>query len=134
MRESVGIPAGILAYATATIVLLIMVEIFLPNPREWANIITAATAFIAFKVTCAAVINFSSETGVKVVALMIAVFWVLSLGIDFFSYAEEVIDVLSAGQGSADSLASFKELAEAVWNSKICAVVTAILAARTLAK
>ena len=134
MRESVGIPAGILAYATATIVLLIMVEIFLPNPREWANIITTATAFIAFKVTCAAVINFSSETGVKVVALMIAVFWVLSLGIDFFSYAEEVIDVLSAGQGSADSLASFKELAEAVWNSKICAVVTAILAARTLAK
>lgn len=134
MRESVGIPAGILAYATATIVLLIMVEIFLPNPREWANIITAATAFIAFKVTCAAVINFSSETGVKVVALMIAVFWVLSLGIDFFSYAEEVIDVLSASQGSADSLASFKELAEAVWNSKICAVVTAILAARTLAK
>lgn len=134
MRESVGIPAGILAYATATIVLLIMVEIFLPNPREWANIITAATAFIAFKVTCAAVINFSSETGVKVVALMIAVFWVLSLGIDFFSYAEEVIDVLSAGQGSADSLGRFKELANSVWNTKVCAVVTAILAARTLAK
>ena len=134
MRESVGIPAGILAYATATIVLLIMVEIFLPNPREWANIITAATAFIAFKVTCAAVINFSSETGVKVVALMIAVFWVLSLGIDFFSYAEEVIDVLSAGQGSADSLGRFKELANSVWNTKVCAIVTAILAARTLAK
>lgn len=134
MRESVGIPAGILAYAAATIVLLLMVEIFLPNPREWSNIITAATAFIAFKFTCAAVINFSTETGVKIVALMIAVFWMLSLGIDFFSYAEEVIDVLSANQGSAKSLASFKELAEAVWNSKVCAVVTVILAARTLAK
>ena len=134
MREAVGIPAGLLAYATATIALLLMVEIFLPNPREWSTVITIATAFIAFKVTCAAVINFSSETGVKVVALMIAVFWVLSLGIDFFSYAEEVIDVLSASQGSTNNLASFKELAEAVWNSKICAVVTAILAARTLAR
>ena len=134
MRESVGIPAGLLSYATATISLLIMVEIFLPNPREWANIITAATAFIAFKVTCAAVINFSSETGVKVVALMIAVFWVLSLGIDFFSYAEEVIDVLSAGQGSMRSLANLKELANSVWNTKVCAIVTAILAVRTLAK
>ena len=134
MREAVGIPAGILAYAAATIVLLIMVEIFLPHPRDWANIITAATAFIAFKVTCVAVINFSSETGVKVVALMIAVFWMLSLGVDVFYYAEEVIDVLSAGQGSTRSLANLKELAEAVWNSKICAVVTVILAARTLAK
>ena len=134
MREAVGIPAGLLAYATATIALLLMVEIFLPNPREWSTVITIATAFIAFKVTCAAVINFSSETGVKVVALMIAVFWVLSLGIDFFSYAEEVIDVLSASQSSTNNLASFKELAEAVWNSKICAVVTAILAARTLAR
>ena len=134
MRESVGIPAGILAYAAATIVLLLMVEFFLPHPREWANIITAVTAFIAFKVTCAAVINFSSETGVKVVALMIAVFWVLSLGIDFFSYAEEVIDVLSAGQGSMRSLANLKELANSVWNTKVCAIVTAILAVRTLAK
>ena len=134
MRESVGIPAGLLAYATATIILLLVVENFFPNPREWANAITAVTAFIAFKVTCAAVINFSSETGVKVVALMIAVFWVLSLGIDFFDYAEEVIDVLSASQGSTGSLASLKELAEAVWNTKVCAVVTAILAAGTLAK
>ena len=134
MRESVGIPAGLLAYATATIVLLLIVGKFFPNPREWANIITAATAFIAFKVTCAAVINFSTETGVKIVALMIAIFWVVSLGVDVFYYAEEVIDVLSAGQGSTRSLANLKELAEAVWNTKVCAVVTAILAARTLAK
>lgn len=134
MRESVGIPAGLLAYAVAIIVLLMLFEIFLPNPKEWATFITVATAFIAFKLTCAVVINFSSETGVKVVALMIAIFWLISLGVDVFSYAEEVIDVLSAGQGSTGSLASFKELADSVWNSKICAVVTAILAAGTLAK
>lgn len=134
MREAVGIPAGLLSYFLATILLLLFFEIFFPNPREWATFITIATAFIAFKITCAAVINFSSETGVKVVALMIAVFWVVSLGVDVFTYAEEVIDVLSAGQGSTGSLANFKELVEAVWNSKVCAVVTAILAARTLTK
>lgn len=134
MREAVGIPAGLLSYAVATIVLLLIIEIFLPNPREWSTFITIATAFIAFKITCAAVINFSSETGVKVVALMIAVFWVVSLGIDVFYYAEIVVDVLSAGQGSTGSLANFRELVEAVWNSKICAVVTVLLAARTLAK
>ena len=134
MREAVGIPAGLLSYAASTILLLIIFQFIFPNPRDWSYFITIATAFIAFKLTCAAVINFSSETGVKVVAVMIAVFWVVSLGVDVFALAGQVIDTLSVSQGSARSLAGFKELAETVWNSKICAVVTAILAARTLAR
>lgn len=134
MREAVGIPAGLLSYALATIVLLILFDFVLPNPRQWSYLITIATTLIAFQVTCAAVMNFSTETGVKIVALMIAIFWVVSLGVDVFHYAEEVIDVLSAGQGATGSLANLKELAEAVWNTKICAVITVILAVRTLAK
>ena len=134
MREAVGIPAGLLSYAASTILLLIIFQFIFPNPRDWSNFITIATAFIAFKLTCAAVINFSSETGVKVVAVMIAVFWVVSLGVDVFALAGQVIDTLSVSQGSARSLAGFKELAETVWNSGVCAVVTAILAAGTLTK
>lgn len=134
MREAVGIPAGLLSYAASTILLLIIFQFLIPNPRDWSNFITITTAFIAFKLTCAAVINFSSETGVKVVAVMIAVFWLLSLGVDVFAFAGKVIDTLSASQGSARSLAGFKELAETVWNSGVCAIVTAILAAGTLAK
>ena len=135
MREAVGIPAGLLSYALATIILLILFDFVLPNPRQWSYLITIATTLIAFQVTCAAVMNFSTETGVKIVALMIAIFWVVSLGVDVFYYAEKVIDVLSAGQGGATgSLANLKELAEAVWNTKICAVITVILTVRTLAK
>ena len=134
MREAVGIPAGLLSYALSAVVLLVMFQLILPNPREWSYFITIATAIIAFKITCAAVINFSSETGVKVVALMIAVFWIMSLGFDVFDVAAKVIDVLSASHGSADSLANFKALAEAVWNSTACAVVTIILTIGTLTK
>ena len=134
MREAVGIPAGLLSYALATIVLLLTFGFVLPNPRDWSYFITIATAYVAFKVTCAAVINFSSETGVKVVALMLAVFWVVSLGVDVFAIAAQVIDILSASKDSAKSLARFKELAEAVWDSRICAVVTTILAIGKLAK
>lgn len=134
MREAVGIPAGLLSYFSATIVLLLIFQFIFPNPRDWSYFITIATAFIAFKLTCAAVINFSSETGVKVVAVMIAIFWVVSLGVDVFAFASKVIDTLSASQGSAKSLAGFKELAETVWNSRVCAVVTAILAVGTLTK
>lgn len=134
MREAVGIPAGFLAYFLATILLLLFFRVFFPNPQEWAILITIATAFIAFKITCAAVVNFSNETGVKIVAFMIAAFWLLSLGIDMFDIMENVITFLSASQDSTKSLEGFKELLEAVWNSRICAVVTAILAARTLSK
>ena len=75
MREAVGIPAGILVYSVSTIILLIAVEVTFANPNEWSTLITAATAVISFEVTCAAVKNFSNETGVKIVGLMIALFW-----------------------------------------------------------
>jgi len=134
MREAVGIPAGLLSYALATIVLLVIFQFILPNPREWSYLITIATAVIAFKISCATAINFSTETGVKIVAFMLAVFWLLSLGIDMFDIAAQVIDVLSASKDSAKSLASFKDLAEAVWNSVACAIVTVLLAIGKLTK
>lgn len=134
MREAVGIPAGLLSYFMATVVLLLMFGFVLPNPREWSYFITISTTFIAFKLACAAAISFSTETGVKVVALMLAAFWLVSLGVDVFNLAGKVIDVLSASKDSAKSMAGFKDMAEAVWNTKVCAVVTAILAVGKLAK
>ena len=134
MREAVGIPAGLLSYFMSMIVLLLIFGFFLPNPREWSYLITIATTFIAFKISCAAAISFSTETGVKVVAFMLAAFWLVSLGVDVFNLAAQVIDVLSASKDSAKSMANFKDMAEAVWNTKICAVVTAILAVGKLAK
>lgn len=134
MREAVGIPAGLLSYALSAVVLLVMFQFILPNPREWSYFITIATAIIAFKVSCAAAINFSTETGVKIVAFMLAVFWLISLGVDVFDIAAKTIDVLSASKDSAQSLAGFKDLAEAVWNSTACAIVTVILAIGKLTK
>lgn len=134
MREAVGIPAGLLSYALATVVLLVMFQFILPDPREYPYLITIATAVIAFKVSCAAAINFSTYTGVKIVAFMLAAFWLISLGVDMFDIAAQIIDVLSASKDSAQSLAGFKDMAEAVWNSTVCAVVTVILAIGKLTK
>ena len=133
MREAVGIPAGILVYSVSTIILLIAVEVTFANPNEWSTLITATIAIIAFRVTCTAVKNFSNETGVKIVGLMIALFWLVSFGINFFIGAEGVMEFLSGGQDST-WLENFKELIEAVWNLKICAGVSVILALWTLGK
>ena len=133
MRETVGIPAGFFVYSISTIVLLIAVQIIFPNPQKWATCITTAIAIISFQITCAAVENFSNSEGVKIVGVLIAIFWLASLGIDFFGGAEEALKFLGGGQDSK-GLANLKELIEAVWNSKICAGVSVVLALRTLSK
>ena len=134
MREAVGIPAGILVYFLATIILLLFFRIIFDVPREWSYLITATTAIISFKVACAAAINFSTETGVKIFAVMLAIFWVITLGFDVFGFVTKTIDILSASHDSAKELGNFKELVEVVWNSRICAGVTTILAFGTLGK
>ena len=133
MRETVGIPAGILIYFISTIVSLIIVQIIFAEPHEWASLITASVAVLSFQITCAAVQNFSTEDGVKIVGVIIAMFWLISLGVDVFGGAEEMLTFLSGGY-EFKGLNDFKELAEAVWNSKICAGVSVVLALWTLGK
>ena len=133
MRETVGIPAGILIYFISTIVSLIIVQIIFAEPHEWSSLITASVAVLSFQITCAAVQNFSTEDGVKIVGVIIAMFWLLSLGVDVFGGAEEMLTFLSGGY-EFKGLNDFKELAEAVWNSKICAGVSVVLALWTLGK
>ena len=133
MRETVGIPAGILIYFISTIVSLIIVQIIFADPHEWASLITASVAVLSFQITCAAVQNFSTEDGVKIVGVIIAMFWLISLGVDVFGGAEEMLTFLSGGY-EFKGLNDFKELAEAVWNSKICAGVSVVLALWTLGK
>ena len=134
MREAVGIPAGFLAYSISTIILLIAVQVTFPKPQEWSSLITASIAVVAFEITCATVKNFSNNAGVKIVGVMIAFFWLASLGIDFFSGAEEVVKFFSGGGQDSKGLIHFKELIESVWNSKICAGVSVVLALWTLGK
>ena len=133
MRETVGIPAGLLVYFISTVISLIMVQIIFVAPREWASLITASVAVISFQITCAAVQNFSTEDGVKIVGVMVAMFWLISLGVDIWSSAEELLTFLSGGY-EFKGLEDFKELTDAVWNSKICAGVTVVLALWTLGK
>ena len=133
MRETVGIPAGLLVYFISTVVSLIMVQIIFAEPREWASLITASVAVISFQITCAAVQNFSTEDGVKIVGVMVAMFWLISLGVDIWGGMEELLTFLSGGY-EFKGLEDFKELTDAVWNSKICAGVTVVLALWTLGK
>lgn len=134
MRESVGIPAGLLVYFLSTTILLLIVQAAFTRPQDWPTLITIAVSIIAFKLTCAAVKNFSTETGVAIVAFMITAFWLLSLGFDVFAGFDALMTFLSADPNSPKVFESFKELANSVMNKKICAGVSLIMAVGTLGK
>ncbi len=133
MRETVGIPAGILVYFVATIISLIVVQVAVATPREWSTFITASIAVVSFEITCAAVKNFSNETGVKIVGVMIALFWLVSLGVDVFSGVNSIMNFLGGGQGSAEPKI-FEGFVRDVWNTKISAGVSVVLALWTLGR
>ena len=134
MRESVGIPAGILAYSLSIILLLILVKLIVAVPKDWPLLITLTTAIIAFQVTCKVVRVFSTELGVKIVGAMIAIFWLISLGFDMLEIFERTLDFLSGGDETAKGLGGLRDLIELVWDSRICAGVSVILAIWTLTK
>lgn len=134
MRESVGIPAGILVYSLSIILLLIAVKLVVAIPREWPWLITLTTAIVAFQVTCRVVRVFSTELGVKIVGAMIAIFWLVSLGFDSMGIVERTLDFLSGGEETAKGLGGLRDLIKLVWDSRICAGVSVILAIWTLTK
>lgn len=134
MRESVGIPAGVLVYSVLVILLLLAVEKLVAVPKEWSRLITITVAIIAFQLTCTVVRNFSTETGVKIVGVMIPIFWFVSLGFDSFGLLNRTVDFLSSDNATNNGLVILRDLIEVVWDSKICAGVSAILAIWTLVK
>ncbi|MBQ3451580.1 MAG: hypothetical protein IJG32_04890 [Selenomonadaceae bacterium] len=133
MRETVGIPAGILDYFVATIISLIFVQVDVDTPREWSTFITASIAVVSFEITCAAVKNFSNETGVKFFGVMISLFWLVSLGLDVLSGLNSIMNFLGGGQGSAEPKI-FEGFVRDVWNTKISAGVSVVLALWTLGR
>ena len=134
MRESVGIPAGILAYAVAVVMLLLTVKTFFAAPKEWPNLITVSTAVVAFQATCAVVRQFSTELGVKIVGVMIAIFWLVTLGFDAFGLLDRTVDFLGGNNENDNGLGGLRDFIELVWDSKVCAGVSVLLALWTLAK
>ena len=132
MRETSGLPAGILVYVTVMLFLLMLFQHVFVAPQEWSRLITFATATLSFMLACLAAEKFSTLTGVKIVALFIAVFWIIILGanaLDMFSDAVQVIE-----GDTETSVDVFIKFVDAVWNSKICAGVTIVLALWTVSK
>lgn len=134
MRETVAIPAGVLVYFVSVITLLIFVQVTFADPGNWPTLITALIALASFKMTCAAVENFSNSDGVKVVGIIIAMFWLLSLGVDVFGGLEDFMIFLSGGYEVSTGLEDFETFVGSVWNSKLCAIISVLLAMWTLNK
>lgn len=134
MRETAGLPAGILAYFSILLFILLLCQKIFVAPEDWARLITFMTSAISFELACAATEKFSTLTGVKIVALFIAVFWIIILGANALDMFSEAVDFLEGDSDEGTSVDVFIKFVDAVWNSKICAGVTIVLALWTVSK
>ena len=132
MRETAGLPAGILSYVTIMFFLLLLFQHVFVAPQEWPRLITFVTSVVSFKLACASAEKFSTLTGVKIVAAFIAVFWIIILGADALDVFSDAVEFLEGDNET--SVDTFIEFLAAVWNSKICAGVTCVLALWTVSK
>ena len=134
MRETAGLPAGILVYVTAMVFLLLLFQYVFVAPQEWSRLITFATAAVSFMLACWSAEKFSTLTGVKIVALFIVLFWLIILGADALDVLTEAVEFLEGSSDEGNSVEKFIAFVDAVWNSKICAGVTGVLALWTVSK
>lgn len=132
MRETAGLPAGILLYVTAMVLILLTFQNVFIAPQNWSRFITSSTSAVSFLLACRATEKFSTSTGVKIVAVFIALFWIIILGIDVTQIFSEILGTLEGSNKTAAD--TFIKFVEAVWNSKICAGVTGVLALWTVSK
>ena len=133
MRETAGLPAGILTYVAALFFILLLCQKFFVAPQEWSRLITFVTSAVSFQLACTATEKFSTLTGVKLVALFVALFQIIILGADLLGSFSDVLETLE-GVDNKTPADVFVEFVAAVWNSKICAGVTSILALWTVTK
>ena len=134
MRETSGLPAGILVYVTAMLFILLLFQYVFVAPGEWSRLITFATASLSFVTACWATEKFSTLTGVKIVAAFLALFWIIILGADMLGTFSNAIEFLEGGSDEGNSIKDFIKFVGAVWNSKICAGVTIVLALWTVSR
>lgn len=134
MRETAGLPAGILLYVTAMVLILLLFQHVFIAPQEWPRLITFATTAISFLLACRATEKFSTATGVKIVAAFIALFWIIILGADMLGTFSDTVEFLEGGSDEGIPIKNFLAFVGAVWNSKICAGVSVILAFWTVSK
>lgn len=134
MREAAGLPAGILVYVTAmTLILLICQHVFVA-PQEWSRLITFATVAVSFVAACSASKFFTTAAGVKIFAAFIAIFWLVFLGADMLDIFSDAVEFLEGGSDEGTPIKTFIKFVDAVWNSKICAGVTIVLALWTVSR
>ena len=133
MRETAGLPAGILAYILILLFSLLLCQKIFVAPEDWARLITFMTSAISFELACAATEKFSTLTGVKIVALFIVAFQIIILGADLMGIFADILENLE-GADNETPADVFVEYVATVWNSKVCVAVTGILALWTVTK
>lgn len=116
MRDVISVPVALLCYVFFVVVISIFCNWFFDSPEEWPYLIPFVTSFFSLGLACfIAEEKFSSKSGAKITAMIIAAFWVIFVVADIVGAVDDVIAVLML-------------YVDVLLNSKIFAVVSCFLA------
>lgn len=129
MLDIIIVPVSLLCYVISVVVTLIFCNWFFDRPEEWPYLIPFITSFISFGMACGlAEEKFSSKSGAKITAFLIAVFWIIFVVADIAGAVDDVISVLAGKYPDHDALDVIMFYVDVLLNSKIFAVVSGFMA------
>ena len=129
MRDVISVPVALLCYVFFVVVISIFCNWFFDRPEEWPYLIPFITSFFSFGMACGlAEDKFSSKSGAKVTAFLIAAFWVIFVVADIAGAVDDVISVLVGKYTGPSDLDVIMFYVDILLNSKIFAVVSCLTA------
>ena len=130
MGKIIAVPIGLVAYVISLVLFLIFFLWFFDKPNEWSIVIPTLTSLFALSIAMAAAeTNGGKGTG-RTVAFIVAFFWAAFVVIDLLSGASDIIQIIT-GRGFFDlndDTSVLMTLIDGAWSSKVCAVVSFIMA------
>lgn len=116
LRAIISVPVALLCYVFFIVVTSIFCKWFFDRPEEWPYLIPIITSFFPMFMACIiAEEKFSSKSGAKITAIIIAAFWIIFVVADITGIFDDIIAVLML-------------FMDVLLNSKIFAVVSCIVA------
>ena len=130
VRDVVAVPVALVCYVIAVVLISLFCQWFFDRPEDWPYLIPIITA--GFSMAAAVGVaeeKFDSKPSAKVVAIIIAAFWVVFVIVDVAGGIQDLINFLAGKDPDPDALDVIMLYVDVLLNSKIFAVVSCLLAA-----
>ena len=127
MRAIIGVPVGLVIYVIAVVAIMTFCLWFFDKPQEWRIAIPIITSLFSSSIACS-IAEGISKISEKIVAALIALFWIAFVVVDVTGSIQNWISVIQGKTPTMDEIDMVMFYVDGVLNAKIFAVVSGLIA------